>query len=107
VLLGPVKRAARAFCLMTSKDAAPIRSWAISYSRVSRVSLTAGLSVQSATRTPLVHRGVWSLVAHDDPDEADLDRQPGAEGGVADRLDDVVCVQASYAGDELWRETQL
>jgi len=55
----------------------------------------------------LAHRGVRSLVAHDDPDEADLDREPGAGGGVADRLDDVVGVQAGHAGDELWREAQL
>jgi hypothetical protein len=47
-----VKRAARALRLMTSSDAASTRSLARLYSRVRRVSLTAGLSVQRATGTP-------------------------------------------------------
>lgn len=50
---------------------------------------------------------IWSLVAHDDPDKADLDRQPGAGDGIADGFDDVVRVQSRQAGDELRREAQL
>ena len=55
----------------------------------------------------LVHGRVRALVADDDPDEADLDREPGAGDGVADRVDDVVGVQPGHAGDELGREAQL
>lgn len=52
-------------------------------------------------------RGAGALVAHDDPDEADLDRQPGGRDGIADRVDDVVGVQARHGGDELGREAQF
>jgi hypothetical protein len=111
---------------MMSRVAASTRSRATSYSRVSLVPLTVGLSVQSATPTPAAARAaswcwerlqaapVWTLlvIATSVPDAARagclarVDR--GREAGLAGKAeDDVVGVQVRHAGDELGREAQF